>query len=162
MGIFCDRLKFGSTAALNCHTGKNKKWIHISKKSSYCTLIFSSIFIALCMILGIFLEFLELTRQDWQDNIRMHNDIFWTYMMALQQQLFQRISPTAVILCKINDRFLWNMLRLILLNQASYSQSFSLGMFVTNKNVDVLLCGNLSNQSQSTLKEGACSLFFLS
>ena len=70
-------------------------------------------------------------------------------MMALQQQLFQRISPTAVILCKINDRFLWNMLRLILLNQASYSKSFSLGMFVTNKNVDVLLCGNGSNQSQS-------------
>ena len=24
MGVFCDRLKFGSTAALNCPTGQNK------------------------------------------------------------------------------------------------------------------------------------------
>ena len=24
MGVFCDRLKFGSTAALNCRTGQNK------------------------------------------------------------------------------------------------------------------------------------------
>ena len=24
MNIFCDRLKFGSTAALDCHTGQNK------------------------------------------------------------------------------------------------------------------------------------------
>ena len=24
MGVFCDRLKFGSKAALNCHTGQNK------------------------------------------------------------------------------------------------------------------------------------------
>ena len=24
MGIFCDRLKFGSTTALVCHTGQNK------------------------------------------------------------------------------------------------------------------------------------------
>ena len=24
MGVFCDRLEFGSTAALDCHTGLNK------------------------------------------------------------------------------------------------------------------------------------------
>ena len=24
MGVFCDRIKFGSTAALDCHTGQNK------------------------------------------------------------------------------------------------------------------------------------------
>ena len=24
MGVFCERLKFGSTAGLDCHTGQNK------------------------------------------------------------------------------------------------------------------------------------------
>ena len=28
MGIFCDRLKFGSTAALDCPTGQNKGRYH--------------------------------------------------------------------------------------------------------------------------------------
>ena len=76
---------------------------------------------------------IRILMRDWQDKIdKTTLECIMTYfgltLMALQQQLFQRISPTAVILCKINDRFLWNMLRLILLNQASYSQSFSLGM----------------------------------
>ena len=28
MSVFCDRLKFGSTAALDCHTGLNKGRYH--------------------------------------------------------------------------------------------------------------------------------------
>ena len=33
MGVFCDRLKFGSTAALDCRTCQNKNRFHISSYS---------------------------------------------------------------------------------------------------------------------------------